>query len=361
MIRQSASTDADLACEPVPSCLELASLREEYPGFRVWQEVSGDRVRYVACRLAPGIGPHTVVTADLGELRAMLDDALVRPQAVTGQPLDRGAPNIARMYDRWLGGKDNFAADRHAADTVSGGVPRNRSARHGLTVIRHPRRDTRRRPRDQPVHRHRRRTTHLTEPSTRSPSRPTQPPGWPTSTTTRLSSPTPARSWRAGPGVAVIAGDLRQPAAILTRPELRDLIDLGQPVCVILAAVLHFLSPSEADKVVATFRQAMAPGSYLIASSGTSTGTSPVLIDRLAAAYQNTATVTGRTVEEIAGYFTGLQLVPPGLADVWAWRPGTQRRWPPPRTARILGAVARQAATTATITAHHHPGKSVTV
>ncbi len=359
MIRQSASTDADLACEPVPSCLELVSLREEYPSFRVWQEVSGDRVRYVACRLAPGIGPHTVVTADLGELRAMLDDALVRPQAVTGQPLDPRAPNIARMYDRWLGGKDNFAADRHAADTVAAEFPEivHLARANRQFVIRA--------------------VTHVaangisqyidigaglpTSPAIHQIAQQADP-------AARVAyidnDPVVLAHARAilagGPGVAVIAGDLRQPAAILTRPELRDLIDLDKPVCVILAAVLHFLSPSEADKVVATFRQAMAPGSYLIASSGTSTGTSPALINRLAAAYQNTATVTGRTVEEIAGYFTGLQLVPPGLADVWAWRPDTQRQWLPLRTARILGAVARQAATTATITAHH-PGKSVTV
>lgn len=123
MIHQSASADAGLAGQSVPSSLELASLRDDYPGFRVWQEVTGDRVRYVARRLSPGIGPHTVVTADLDELRAVLDDAPAPPQAATGQLLDPGAPNIARMYDRWLGGKDNFEADRHAADAVAAEFP----------------------------------------------------------------------------------------------------------------------------------------------------------------------------------------------------------------------------------------------
>jgi hypothetical protein len=55
--------------------------------------------------------------------------------------------------------------------------------------------------------------------------------------------------------------------------------------------------------------------------------------------------VTGRTAEEIAAYFTGLHLVPPGLTDVWAWRPDSERYWPPPPSARILGAVARKHAT----------------
>jgi hypothetical protein len=113
---------------------------------------------------------------------------------------------------------------------------------------------------------------------------------------------------------------------------------------------LHFLPPAEADTIVAAFRHLMAPGSYLIASSGTSTGTSPALINRLAAAYQDTATVTGRTVDEIAAYFTGLHLVPPGLTDVWAWRPDTQHHWPQPRSARILGAVGRKPAPPTAVT-----------
>jgi hypothetical protein len=91
----------------------------------------------------------------------------------------------------------------------------------------------------------------------------------------------------------------------------------------------------------------MAPGSYLILSTGTSTGVDPALISRLQAAYQDSAVVTGRTVGEIAGYFTGLELVPPGLTDVQAWRPDRRRPSPPPCSARILGAVARKPATRA--------------
>ncbi len=358
MIRQSASTDADLAGEPVSRSLELTSLRKDYPGFQVWQEVTGDRVRYVARRLPPGIGPHTVITADLGELRAVLDDAPAPPPG-TGQLLDTGTPNIARMYDRWLGGKDNFEADRHAADAVAAEFPEivHVARANRQFVIRA--------------------VTHVaasgisqyidvgaglpTSPAIHQIAQQAEPAARVAYIDNDPVVLAHARAiLAAGPGVAAIAGDLRQPAAILTRPELRDLIDLGQPVCVILAAVLHFLPPAEADTVVAAFRQAMAPGSYLIASSGTSTGTSPALINRLAAAYQNTATVTGRTVEEIAGYFTGLQLVPPGLTDVWAWGPGAQSHRPPPRTARVLGAVARQGASTAAVTAHQ-PSKSVAV
>jgi hypothetical protein len=147
-----------------------------------------------------------------------------------------------------------------------------------------------------------------------------------------------------GPGIAVVPGDMRDPDAILGSPDLRALIDLQQPVCVVLASVLHFVTPAEADAAVGAFAAAMAPGSYLIVSAGTSTGTSPALIARLAAIYQGTTVVTGRTEAEIAAYLTGLDLEPPGLVDVWAWRPDTEWYWPPPPSARVLGAVARKPA-----------------
>jgi hypothetical protein len=51
----------------------LVSLREEFPAFRIWQEITGDRIRYVARSLRPGLNPHTTVTADLSELRAALE------------------------------------------------------------------------------------------------------------------------------------------------------------------------------------------------------------------------------------------------------------------------------------------------
>jgi hypothetical protein len=54
------------------SALVLAALRREFPGYRIWRELAVGRVSYVACRLAPGTHPHTVVTADPDKLRAAL-------------------------------------------------------------------------------------------------------------------------------------------------------------------------------------------------------------------------------------------------------------------------------------------------
>ena len=50
----------------------LAALRDEFPGFSISSETTHSGLRYVARSLRPGIGPHTLVTSDLSELRAEL-------------------------------------------------------------------------------------------------------------------------------------------------------------------------------------------------------------------------------------------------------------------------------------------------
>jgi hypothetical protein len=51
---------------------ELADLQRDFPGYRIWQEPMGDRIRLVAVRRMPGTSPHTLVTTDLEELRTVL-------------------------------------------------------------------------------------------------------------------------------------------------------------------------------------------------------------------------------------------------------------------------------------------------
>jgi hypothetical protein len=56
-----------------PPRRDLADLQEDFPGYRIFREVTGERVRLVAVRRQHGTSPHTVVTADVGELRAALN------------------------------------------------------------------------------------------------------------------------------------------------------------------------------------------------------------------------------------------------------------------------------------------------
>jgi hypothetical protein len=50
----------------------LTALRDEFPGFSISSEITHSGLRYIARSLRPGIGPHTLITSDLGELRAEL-------------------------------------------------------------------------------------------------------------------------------------------------------------------------------------------------------------------------------------------------------------------------------------------------
>ena len=68
---------------------ELTVLRDEFPAYRIWQEQLPGRTRYVARRRHEGLGPHTVVTADAGELRQALAPA---GQAVVAKAHHEPAP-----------------------------------------------------------------------------------------------------------------------------------------------------------------------------------------------------------------------------------------------------------------------------
>jgi hypothetical protein len=122
----------------------------------------------------------------------------------------------------------------------------------------------------------------------------------------------------------MVQGDLRRPAGLLALPEVRAHLDFGKPVAVLLFAVLHFL-PDDADPagVVACLRDSLAPGSYL-ALSHVSGDFVPdkAAVDRALAVYaQASEPMWPRSRARILGFFDGFDLVPPGLVPKHEWRP----------------------------------------
>jgi len=72
---------------------------------------------------------------------------------------------------------------------------------------------------------------------------------------------------------AVIQADLREPEEILAHDAARRLIDFGQPVGLLLCAVLHFVADDEDPwRILATLRDALPPGSYLMVGHGNDVG-----------------------------------------------------------------------------------------
>jgi S-adenosyl methyltransferase len=112
--------------------------------------------------------------------------------------------------------------------------------------------------------------------------------------------------------------DLRRPHEILADAQLRDTLDLEQPVAVMLIAVVHFLrDDAEAADVISTLVDALAPGSYLVLTHATFE-LNPELADRLAAMNVD---FVGRTRQQVTALIPAtLTPVEPGLVVASHWR-----------------------------------------
>jgi hypothetical protein len=111
----------------------------------------------------------------------------------------------------------------------------------------------------------------------------------------------------------LITGDLRQPDIVLGHPDLRRLIDFGQPVGLLMTAVVHFV-PDEQDPwgLVSGYVAAMVPGSYLALSHGTFDNLPPRAVQAGVDAYRRSGEgAYPRTKAEVERFFEGLELTPP--------------------------------------------------
>ena len=144
---------------------------------------------------------------------------------------------------------------------------------------------------------------------------------------------------------AYIEADLHDPDAILRHPEARETLDFGQPVALMLVAVLHFF-PDDEDplKMVCTLREALSPGSYLAASHTTADFNDPTAAaDGVRAVHRAGLRFQPRTAEEFTRLaFAGLQIVEPGVVPVSEWHRGPGDLRPPPAEVGYYGGVARK-------------------
>jgi S-adenosyl methyltransferase len=124
--------------------------------------------------------------------------------------------------------------------------------------------------------------------------------------------------------VIAIQADLRSPETILGHSAIRRLIDFGQPVAILLVAVLHFMQESETPhEAVHQLKKAMTAGSYLVISHVTGDDIAPAAASRARKLYErSTAPGVVRTRAQVQKFFHGLRMVPPGLVNVADWRAG---------------------------------------
>jgi hypothetical protein len=246
--------------------------------------------------------------------------------------IDITKPNIARVYDYFVGGKDNFSADREFARRAMEMAPKaplaaqnNRAflrrvvqylvGEAGISQIIDIGSGL-------PTAGNVSETAHEINPEVRVVYVDNDPIVY-THSKALLSDPV---------NVDILNADIRDPVDILTDPTVLRLIDFDRPVGLLLLAVLHHVQDDDRPELIAAqLRAAMPPGSYLAVSSlrlpgldlpelrATTIEGEKLLADGLGSG-------RWRAEEEILSWFGDWELLPPGLVSLQEWRPETQEK-----------------------------------
>jgi trans-aconitate methyltransferase len=238
---------------------------------------------------------------------------------------DPNRAHPARRYDYWLGGKDNFAADRRSGDELAEAFPRIRdgvranrdllgrivrvlAAEYGIrqfldigtglpTVN----------------------NTHEVAQAAAPDSRVVYVDNDPLVLSHARALLTPAP----GGATAYIEADVRDPDAILASRELRETLDLTQPVALLLIAVLHFVpGQGAAQPLVDRLMLVLPPGSILAVTHATEDFMSRDQVALHASMRRDgRSDFWARGKAELASLFRGLELLEPGIVAPTKWRP----------------------------------------
>jgi O-methyltransferase involved in polyketide biosynthesis len=241
---------------------------------------------------------------------------------------DPGAPSIARVYDYVLGGKDNFAADRELGDRLLTLLPQiaeqameNRqflaraaawAASQGIGQFIDLGCGLPTAP-----------NTHESVKAVTGDARVVYVDNDPV-----VVSHLEALVAKGNPGVSIVAGDVRDVAAILD--GVRAGLDLSAPVCLVAGFLLHFFTADAARDLIARYTAALAPGSYLVISVIHPEDTEAA-DEGLGTYTSKAAPIYSHPLPDIASFFGESELVPPGIVNARQWRPG----WEPTNSLRL--------------------------
>jgi len=252
--------------------------------------------------------------------------------------INTSQPHPARIYDYYLGGKDNFPADRVVAEQILAIAPESRvNAQANRAFLRRAVRFLAREagirqfldigaglPTEGNVHE----VAHAVAPAAR--------------VVYVDNDPivlTHARALLAADNATIVQGDLRDPGGILEHPVVREALSFDQPVGLLLVAILHLIGDEDDPAgIVAQLRDALPPGSYVVLSHATADFDPERAVEAIKVYKAGTVTLVPRSRAQIERYFAGFELVDPGLVPLPQWRPDTATA-PPTHQVPIYGGV----------------------
>ncbi len=238
--------------------------------------------------------------------------------------IDNGVPHSARIYDYWLGGKDNFAADRAVAEALISAIPTVRSMAAENRRF---------------VHRVARYLVgqagvrQFLDVGTGIPTRPNlHEVAQEIAPETRVvyvdNDPIVLAHARAlmisteQGRSEYIHADLREPELIVNHRKLREVLDLNRPVALTIVATLMLLEDAEDPwRKIRVLMDALPSGSYVAITHPTGDFNPEAVKKAVDAAVGSGMTLVPRSRDEVARFFAGWDLVEPGIVPVAAWQP----------------------------------------
>jgi hypothetical protein len=258
------------------------------------------------------------------------------------QKIDTTVPHSARIWNYWLGGKDNYPVDRAAGDayvkTFPGIVTIARTSRAFLArAVRYLAGEAGIRQfldigTGLPTHDNTHEVAQRVAAECRIVYVDNDPLVLTHARALLTSSPEGACDY--------IAADLRDPEAIISAAA--KTLDFSRPIAVMLMQILgHITDDGEAQAIVRRLVGALPSGSYLVISDGTNVGSEE--LDAALRRYDDTGAVPYRIrgPQQIARFFDNLELLEPGVVPCLQWRPEVSAIFPPLEV-ETLGAIGRK-------------------
>ncbi|MGH3416081.1 MAG: SAM-dependent methyltransferase [Actinocrinis sp.] len=248
-------------------------------------------------------------------------------QLPTLTPADIERPSPARIYDYWLGGSNNFAADREVAERAAAVMPTLRNAIWANRAFL------------------RRVVKHLvteygvtqfldlgsgvpTVGNVHEIAQENNPDSRVLYVDIDPVAVAHGHSLLAdNPNAGVIHADLRHPEQVLEHPLAAQLLDFSKPVAMLMIAVLHFMPDEDKPgEIVHAYRDALSPGGFLALSHAAPDLAHPDEQAGMIDDYQRSTRVQfiHRTPEQLTAWLDGFTIEPPGIVQVNEWRPDAE-------------------------------------